>query len=247
MDNELLLASKNDIPFTSAQINIHQPTISEISYIGEETFFSACQLINFGRDRLSTEDKLVLGDKTNFDIFMSIMNEKSTSKHKNNVSMLLALLFPDKQIKITKDEIILISGDKISRINNLNFEEFKDIINSMFGLNTNSGNSDSYNPANSRAKKIAEKLEKRKEKLNRGKASEKVAVFSRYVSILAVGCHKDYNSLMQYTVYQLKDEFLRFQAKTSFDFYLQAKIAGAKDLDEVDNWMNDLYTSSKKL
>ena len=36
MDNELLLLSGNDIPFIEAQITIHQPTIKEIAYIGEE-------------------------------------------------------------------------------------------------------------------------------------------------------------------------------------------------------------------
>ena len=35
MDNELLLLSSNDIPFLEAQVNIHQPTLSEISLIGE--------------------------------------------------------------------------------------------------------------------------------------------------------------------------------------------------------------------
>ena len=49
------------------------------------------------------------------------------------------------------------------------------------------------------------------------------------------------NELMNYTVYQLKDEFKRFQLKQSFDIYLQAKMAGAKDLEEVDNWMDDIH------
>ena len=69
----------------------------------------------------------------------------------------------------------------------------------------------------------------------------KVSIYSRYVSILAVGLQKDINSLVDYTVYQLKDEFKRFQLKQDFDIYLRAKLAGAKDLDEVDNWMDDIH------
>ena len=42
-------------------------------------------------------------------------------------------------------------------------------------------------------------------------------------------------------VAQLKDEFKRFQKKQSFDMYLQAKMAGAEDLDDVDNWMDDIH------
>ena len=36
MENDLLLLSGNDIPFYGAQVSIHQPTIKEIAYIGEE-------------------------------------------------------------------------------------------------------------------------------------------------------------------------------------------------------------------
>ena len=68
-----------------------------------------------------------------------------------------------------------------------------------------------------------------------------ISIFERYVSILAVGEHKDINELMDYTVYQLKYEFKRFQKKQEFDFYIKAKMAGAKDLDEVDNWMDDIH------
>ena len=37
-------------------------------------------------------------------------------------------------------------------------------------------------------------------------------------------------------------EFTRFQKKQSFDAYVQAKIAGAKDLEEVENWMEDIHS-----
>ena len=42
MLNKLLLLSKSDIPFEQARLIIHQPTLKEISYIGESSFFSGC-------------------------------------------------------------------------------------------------------------------------------------------------------------------------------------------------------------
>ena len=45
------------------------------------------------------------------------------------------------------------------------------------------------------------------------------------------------NELMNYTIYQIKDEFKRFQLKQGYDIYLKAKLAGAQDLEEVENWM----------
>jgi hypothetical protein len=45
--NNLLLLSGNDIPFTQAQTTIHQPKIKEIAYIGEDSFFTGCEYLNF--------------------------------------------------------------------------------------------------------------------------------------------------------------------------------------------------------
>jgi hypothetical protein len=82
MLGELLLLSGNDIPFQEAQVTIHQPTLKEIAYIGEEAFFIGCELLNFSKDILSDEDKTNLEDKTNFEVFMSIMRDKSSNATK---------------------------------------------------------------------------------------------------------------------------------------------------------------------
>ena len=239
MDNELLLLSSNDIPFLEAQVNIHQPTLSEISLIGEESFFSGCQFLNFSKSILNLEDKTDLEDRSDFEIFMSIMCSSEKLDYKNNAMMVLTLLFPTSQIKLMPNELALMNKNGLSRINSSNFDVFKDIIVSMFGLNdldTGGG----YNPADSRASKIAEKLQKAKNRKAQD-GPHKVAILSRYVSILTVGEQKDINDFMHYTVFQLKDEFKRYQMKQSFDMYVQAKMAGAKDLDEVDNWMEDIH------
>lgn len=242
MINELLFLSKNDIPFKEAQVNIHQPTIKEISLIGEESFHIGCQFLNFSKDSLSEEDKIALENKSDFDIFMSIINSPQGDKYKFYTLLILTLLFPNFNLKFATDKIILQQDDFITSINSNNFSIFKDIIVKMFALEQKNEEG-KYNPSDGLARKIAEKLEKRHKKLaeQKGVSLDKIAIFSRYVSILAVGNKKDMNELMNYTVYQLKDEFKRFQLKQSFDIYLQAKMAGAKDLEEVDNWMDDIH------
>ena len=82
MLDELLLLSNNDIPFKEAQVNIHQPTIKEISLIGEESFHTGCQFLIFSSSNLADKDKNNLGNKTDFEIFMSIMNSKENVKYK---------------------------------------------------------------------------------------------------------------------------------------------------------------------
>lgn len=245
MLDELLLLSKNDIPFTQAQVNIHQPTIKEISLINEESFHIGCQFLNFSIDNLAYEDKVNLTNRTDFEIFMSMMNNKEKVKYKIDTLLVLTLLFPNHRIKFESDKILLENKDTcfISIINHLNYNDFKEIISNMFCLDEMK-QEEGYNPSDAFAAKIAEKFKKRQEILakKQGKTNKKISIFSRYISILAVGEKKSMNELMDYTVYQLKDEFKRFQMKQEFDFYIQAKMAGAKDLDEVDHWMEDIHS-----
>lgn len=241
MLDELLLLSNNDIPFKEAQVNIHQPTIKEISLIGEESFHTGCQFLIFSSSNLADKDKNNLGNKTDFEIFMSIMNSKENVKYKFDTFLVLTLLFPEYDIKLSANEILLIKDGMISRINNMNYDIFRNIIIDMFKLNATIDKDEGYNPADAFAAKIAEKFNKRKQKMAEQKGEKsKVAIFSRYVSILTVGEQKDMNSLMNLTVPQLKDEFKRYQLKLQFDMNLKYRLAGAQDLEEVEDWMKDI-------
>ena len=244
-DNDLLLLSGNDIPFYGGHINIHQPTIKEIGYIGEEEFHVGSRFLLFDKDNLDLKDKSDLENNSNFNIFMAIMNSKQHTTHKTNALMVLTLMFPNVRFKIDKDKILL-QQENIeveSSITELNFEEFQDIVRKMYCLDTLDAGDGNYNPADDLAKRIAKKFKKRQEKLAKQKGQgQKVNLFSRYVSILAVGLQKDMNELLNYTVYQLYDEFKRYQMKQDFDIYVQAKMAGAQDLEEVKNWMENIHS-----
>ena len=251
MISELTLLSGNDIPFTAAGITIHPPTIKEIGYIGEEAFFTGCELINFSKDILDDKDKTRLEHLTNFEVLMSIMNDNNIAlrKQKNCFLLVLTLLFPNYQIHLNVDNIELAVVDEndflVERayLTKENYEEFKKVIKEIFCLSK--GSSDDYNPAGDLSRKIAEKLKERQRILakQKGEKQDKIAIFSRYISILAVGQQKDMNSLMQYTVYQLFDEYQRFELKMQSDWYLQARLAGAKDLKEVEDWMKDIHSN----
>ena len=244
MNNDLILQSKNNIPFIEAQVEIHQPTISEISLINEENFQHGCRFLSFSKDLISEEDKSNLGEKSDFEILMAIINDKDAIKVRNSVLFVLTLLFPDYTIKIEKDFIKLEKEDFSTLITRSNYDAFKDIIVSMFDIEETESIGE-YNPVDKMAAKIAKKIQdakNKREKLKSGGAtSDKIAIFSRYISILAVGEGKDKNVLMEYTVSQLKDEFKRFQMRENWNYYIEAKKAGAKDLEEVDNWMKEIH------
>ena len=242
MNNDLLLLSGNDIPFVGAQLTIHQPTIKEIAYIGEETFFSACELFNFSKNILPEEDKVLLEDKTNFDILIAILREQNAvmQKNRNCIELVLALLFPGYENQIVDDGIILRKEDQEHKIDNNNYEEFKLIVNAMFARDKKE--SMTFNPSGKLASKIADKLKKRHQKLTKDQPIQKIDILSRYISILTVGQKKDMNVFLNYTIYQLFDEFKRFELKSGYDIYVKAKMAGAKDLKEVEDWMQDIHS-----
>lgn len=243
MVNDLMLFSGIDIPFPQAQIAIHQPTIKEISLIGEESFYSGCGALNFSKNSLSSEDRIALKDFTDFEILMSMINNRSfnTQQTRIDILMILTLLFPDYQIKISQQEISLIKEDESHLINSGNFEEFKKILMAMFCLK-GKGSETEYNPSGDKAREIIEKLNKRKQKIAEQNGDQKVSVLNRFASILAIGQKQDLNEILDYTVYQLFDQFDRFTLKEQFDIHLKAQLAGARDLGEIEDWKKDLHS-----
>ena len=250
MENDLLLISGADIPFAAAGLTIHVPRIKEIAYIGEKNFFSGCELLKFSKSNLilSSQDKDNLENQTDFDIIMSIINDKTNNAQlKESVLsaiMVLSLIFPNYKIKIDKQKIILTEEgeDNEHIIDNNNYQIFRDILISMFCLTNKKTEQDNYNPGGPLASKIAEKLKRGKAKVAQQKGDNtKISVLSKFASILSVGEGKDLNSLMNYTVYQLFDEFERYNLKNNYDIYIKSKFAGATGMDEPDNWMIDIH------
>lgn len=245
LDN-LLLLSGNDIPFPIAQLTIHQPTLKDIGYIGEENFFVGSELLNFSKESLSLEDRSSLQDKTNFEVLMAMMSDRENAvmgKQRISAMMVLALLFPTYKIKLQSDAIVFSQEGSLEecQLNKKNYDDFQEILTDMFCLQKKSNE---YNPTGEYSSKIVEKLRRRHQKLaeiKNDKSIQKISVLNRYVSILAVGLPQDINSLMQYTIYQLNDEFQRFELKENYDMFIKMKLAGAKDVKEVDNWMKELH------
>ena len=250
--DELLLLSGQPIPFPEGFTEIHQPRLKEIALIGEAKFYIATEYLTLDEKNMDTSD---LSDKSDFEILMMIMNDVSLKGRTAAlcVLLLLSLLFPAFDISFDTTKIILTSKEDSefqTFIDNKNFKVFKQIVKEMFCLDRGDEDKKEYNAKGPLAKKIADKLKKRQEQLQKIKQEsqkeQKVSILNRYVSILTVGEHKDMNSLLNYTVFQIYDEFERFNLKTAFDLNLQVRMAGATDVEEAENWMKDLYDKNKK-
>lgn len=245
MLSESWLQGGNDIPFPPAQIIIHQPRVKDIFAITEENFYKGCNLINISKNKIQLQDKTDLSNISNFEIFMSIVTSKEIAVNEDvqAVKMIMMLLFPNYKITYNEKVLVLVGEDnKPHFITDEFFQGIKEIISEMFSLKENQ--KEELNPSGDLAREIADKIKAGRAKVAalKGKgANEKIAVLSRYISILSVGLQKDKNELLNYTVWQLTDEFLRFQSKVENDYHYQAIMAGAQNLKDVDPWMRDLY------
>ena len=256
MLDKLLLLSGNEIPFIQAQLTVHQPTLKEIAYIGEESFFIGCEYLNFSKNKLKEQDKNHLGSFSSFEILMTMIKEdnEAVKKYKTCMELVLLLLFPQYRIDFLPMSIMISKLDENEKrenhlIDQNNFEEFQNIIKQIFCFKEimKDNIDEKYNPKGSQAQALVQKFKQRQKRLAKIKNQNKhqqlsTSIFSRYISILAVGEKKNINELLQYTVYQLFDEFYRFRMKQDFDLYVQAKMAGAKDLEEIENWMGEIHS-----
>ena len=144
------------------------------------------------------------------------------------------LLFPQNKLSITDTQII--HGD--GYLDNSNFEEFKQYIKEIFCIGTKADSG--YNPAEgAMSARIMKKLNERKKKLAelKGEDENEGSLFGRIINILAVGERKSKIDLRQYTVYQLQEEYERFNLKEYHDYVNKARLVGAKDLKEPEDRM----------
>ena len=238
MDIRLALMTGIDIPVPVCQLAIHQPSIREISMIGEKDFFIAAQCLCLNKT-MYIEDESLLKDTSNFQIFMTVMSEKSEAEKKENVSKLLNILFPNYKTLWTPRSILLNSPQGNVTIDENNFEILQEIFQEIFCLSARG--EQAFNPANDAAKKIADKLMRARQKVAAQKQDGNGSVFSQYVSSLSIGLHMPLKDLLDLTVYQLYDLIERFNLFTNWDIHLRASLAGAKQDSQPDNWMKNIH------
>lgn len=241
MDIRLALMTGVDIPIPELQATLHQPTIKEISYIGERDFLIGVQCLSVQKTML-IQDENLLSQTSNFQIFMTIMNDKMTIDKKQNVMTTLNLLFPNYQIFITPRAISMNCEQGNVIIDEGNFEIFQQIISQVFCLNKT--DQSTFNPGNKKAKEIADKLMRARQKVAAQKAADggDGSAFAQYISTLTVGLGSmSLQDCINLTMYQLYDLVERYSLYINWDIDMKSRLAGAKPDKPVDNWMKNIH------
>lgn len=240
MDIRLALMCGNDIPIEDCQLILHQPTLKEIAYIGEDTFYTGAQCLVLNKMMLA-EDKTILTETNNFQIFMTIMLEPKALDKKYATQQLLSILFPAYKIAFTPNSILFIANDNNIIIDANNFESLQEVVKQVLCIN-NSADQTGFNPANEKAKQIAEKLMRGRQRVAAQKGEINSSVLSRYISILTIGLNSmSLNDTINLTLYQLYDLMDRYALYVNWDIDIRSRLAGGKPDSKPDDWMKNIH------
>lgn len=241
MDIRLALMCGVDIPAPELQAAIHQPSIKEISYIGEQNFFVGLQSLTVNKNLLPQGNSL-LESTTNFQIFMTIMKEQETRDKKEAVMTLFQLIFPDTQVVMTPMSIILNKEGQSSTIDENNFEILQDYIKEIFCVNSGPMDQTTFNPADEKAREIAEKLMRGRQRVAEQKGEARSSAFGRYLSILTIGLNAmPLSEAMNLTMYQMYDLVERYTLYLNWDLDIRTRLAGGKPDSKPDDWMKNIH------
>ena len=240
MDTRLSLMCGTDYPLPECELTIHQPRIKEIAFIGESDFFSGIQCLCLNKS-MFVKDESLLRDTNNFQIFMTIMSEKDAIDKKFAVQQVCALLFPNHKVMITPRSVLLSGGGATIQIDENNFEYLQSALTNICCLKTGPMDQQSFNPANAKAREIAEKLMRGRARVAAEKGQSNTSIFSQYLSILTVGLHIPIQEIMDLTIYQLYDLVERYMLYINWDMDVRCRLAGGKPDSQPDNWMKNIH------
>lgn len=241
MDVNLALMAGTDIPIPELQLTLHQPKLKEIAYIGETEFFTGVQCLCLHKS-MFIKDKDDLGDITNFQIFMTVMMDKTTFDKRIATMQVLQLVFPGYNILFTPMSLILQKEETSITVDASNFEFLQETLRLVFCAKDGPMDQQAFNPANDKAREIAEKLMRGRQRVAAQQGGQNTSVFSRYLSILTIGiASMSLLDLVELTMFQLYDLIERYILHMNWDIDVRSRLAGGKPDSQPENWMKDIH------
>ena len=241
MDKRLVLMCGTDYPVPECQLTVHQPRIKEIALIGEQDFFAGIQCLCLNKS-MFVKDESLLANTNNFQIFMTIMSEKEAIDKKMAVQQVCTLLFPNHKLLLTPRSVLFSGGEQTIQIDENNFEFLQEAISDICCLKTGPMDQQSFNPADAKAREIAEKLMRGRQRVAAQKGQSNTSIFSQYLSILTVGLGSmSLQETMDLTMFQLYDLVERYMLYINWDMDVRCRLAGGKPDSQPDNWMKNIH------
>lgn len=241
MDTRLSLMCGTDYPVPECQLVVHQPQIKEIAYIGEQDFFTGVQCLCLNKS-MFVKDETDLSNVNNFQIFMTIMSEKEAADKKAAVQQVCTLFFPKYKVMFTPRSVLISGEGQTMQIDESNFEYLQAALSNICCMKTGPMDQTTFNPGNAKAREIAEKLMRGRQRVAAQKGQSNTSIFSQYLSILTVGLGSmSLQDMMNLTIFQLYDLVERYMLYINWDMDVRCRLAGGKPENQPDNWMKNIH------
>ena len=258
--DKLTIMTGLDILIPNTSVKVHQPTINEIALIGEEKLFSSLSLFMINTEDFkanllkvsnieSDAEKDLIKNLNDYSILLFLLNSDIEARNNGRegssteefCKLIFNLLFVDYDFIFSQTTFkIHLIDKKEGTILDFNSELFmilKDIVSQIFLFNKFFGEN-KYNPVNSKAEEIANKMKKSQGKIDAQKGTQQNSLFSNMISILGATGH-DIVSLNKLTICQLYNLFERFSLYMQYDQSIKAALAGSTKVDIVD-WFQQI-------
>lgn len=240
-----------DIPIPEIQTAVHQPTIKEISFIGELAYFSTMQLLCFQKTTLiaaNPKGSSHLSAMNNFQIFMTLITDpeaKNIAQKRNDLLSVFTILFPKYNAQFLPNGIYFNNPtDKMNfTLDENNFDIVQPVLSMVACLNnTTGGQNAGFNPNGQKAAEIAAKLMRGRARVAGQTQRSVEGVLLRYVSILTIGLNSmRLEDCLNLTVFQLYDLIERYGLHIGWDLDIRSRLAGGKPDSKPDDWMKDIH------
>ena len=239
-DKDLNLRLLGNLPIEIKDVGkIYSPKLIEIAEIGELEYNNYLGLISLDKDyfkknnnlnnELSFEEREEFEKEINkLSIFQFIYISLYQNIHlRQSYLDALSFFFKEKVYFYENGFLHIDTIDKDKIISDNNFDLIIETIKKSNCLKTNNEDDD-YNPANDKAKEIADKIRKSREKVNKLKAKNNesldlfdlISAFSTYQKI-------DLDRVYEMTIFRFYDQFKRMQKINEYDISIQSLLHGA--------------------
>lgn len=242
LDIKLALMTGVDIPIPECQLVMHQPTIKEISMIGEKIFFSGIQTLCIDKNLLISMgiEKAQIYNISTFEILTQFL--QSEPEKKQYIKDVLIIMFPRYRVNLTPRALVFTetSSNTTVSVSDDNFEIFQATIKQVMRLQSDTN---SFNPVGAKAQEIAEKLYRARQRVAAQKQNDGgESSLSQYISSLTIGvASMALTEVINLTIYQLYDLLERYGLYTGWDLDVRCRLAGGKADTKPENWMKPLH------
>ena len=138
--------------------------------------------------------------------------------------------------------VFMKNGEQPIAIDENNFDNLQEILKMIFCSKDGPMDQQSFNPADEKAREIAEKLMRGRQRVAAQNGSSNASVFSQYLSILTIGLNSmSLQDLADLTMFQLYDLIERYNLYINWDLDIRSRLAGGKPDTKPDNWMKNIH------